>query len=237
VKKVLQLCVDLYPRDRSTQKIGRFSASGIMAAVRALAIAVGLFSTAAFAQADAGVPAPGRPKAAVTGGVVKVPGPALKGLGNVKEEDEPLPPPPKADADVGLLRGVLFAFEPAPTEIRVLAIEDLGLLGDPRALNPLAQLVMDPNVTVQLAALRAIGAMQHPRAEAILANIVRHPSINERVKMSAIDALLFQNTASSIAFLQQLSRGSSFHPTLQQQARRVLLDLPGPTPPPPGNSL
>jgi hypothetical protein len=225
----------LYLHDRSTQKIGRFSASGIMAAVRALAVAVGLFSTAAFAQADAGVP-PFKPKPSVVGGVIKIPGPSPKGLGNVKEEDEPLPVP-RADADMGLLRGVLFAFEPAPTEIRVIAIEDLGLLGDPRSLNPLAQLVMDPNVTVQLAALRAIGAMQHPRAEAILANIVRHPSINERVKLSAIDALLFQNTATSIAFLQQLARGSSFHPTLQQQARRVLLDLPMPAQPPPGNSL
>jgi hypothetical protein len=163
----------------------------------------------------------------------------MKALGNAKEEDD-APFAPKsspAELDGALLRAVLFAFEPAPTEIRIIAIEDLGLLGDPRSLNPLAQLVMDPNVNVQLAALRAIGAMQHPRSEAILANIVRHPLISERVKLAAIDALLFQNTSSSIAFLRQLSKGGAFHPVLQQQARNVLLDLPPPSTAAPGNSL
>ena len=208
-----------------------------MAAVRATALLMLVFSVRAVAQADGGTPLPRPAKAPVSAGVVKVPGPApMKGLGSVKDEDEPLAPPPLKDGETALLRGLLWAFEPAPTEIRVIAIEDLGLLGDPRALNPLAQLVMDPNVNVQLAALRAIGSMQHPRSEAILANIVRHPSINERVKLAAIDALIFQNTVNSIAFLRQLARGTTFHPTLQSQARRVLLDLPS-AEPIPGNAL
>jgi len=85
---------------------------------------------------------------------------------------------------------------------------------------------MDANPNVQLAALRAIAAIQHPRAEAILSNIVRHPTINERVKMSAIDALVFQNSPTSVAFLSFVGRGGNFHPALQQQARRVLQELP-----------
>jgi hypothetical protein len=225
----------LYLRERSTQKIGHFSPSGIMTNVKWLVMAALVSSGSAFAQADAGTPAPkAAPKPAVAAGVIKIPSGA-KALGNVKEEDEPLAL--KSDADVGLLRGILYAFEPAPTEIRIIAIEDLGLLGDPRALNPLAQLVMDPNVNVELAALRAIGSIQHPRAEAILANIVRHPSIPERVKVAAIDALIFQNTATSIAFLNQLAKSTAFHPVLQQQARRAMLELPPPPRPPPGNSL
>jgi HEAT repeat protein len=189
-----------------------------MTNVNRLAAASLLVSLCAWAQVDAGtvkVPAPKGPP--------KVLG-SLKILGSAKEDDEPA----KAaaccnDADAGLLHAVLYAFEPAPTEIRVIAIEDLGILGDPRALNPLAQLVMDPNPAVQMAAVRAIGAIQHPRAEAILANIVRHPSISERVKMLAIESVVFQNSATSMAFLDSLTRTSSqIHPILKQQAELVL---------------
>jgi hypothetical protein len=213
-----------------------------MAAVRALTLATLALSAGAWAQVDGGTPAaPLKPKVAapLVAPTTPVTRPAMKALGNAKEEDDaPLAPKSSpAELDGALLRAVLFAFEPAPTEIRIIAIEDLGLLGDPRSLNPLAQLVMDPNVNVQMAALRAIGAMQHPRSEAILANIVRHPLISERVKLAAIDALLFQNTVSSIAFLRQLSRGGAFHPVLQQQARNVLLDLPPGSTAAPGNSL
>jgi HEAT repeat protein len=162
-----------------------------------------------------------------------------KGLGSAKEDDdEPVKPAVAAkpgggitDTDAGLLRAILYAFEPAPTEIRVIAIEDLGLLGDSRGLNPLAQLVMDPNPQVALAAVRAIASIQHPRAEAILSNIVRHPTLPEKVKLAAIESLVFQNSSSSVAFLSFLTRSNGFHPALQQQARRVLSELP------PGRSL
>jgi hypothetical protein len=214
----------LYPADRSAQKIGHFSPSGIMTPVNRLAVSVTLISLSAWAQVDAGTPKPAPPSKKAT--------PPSKGLGSAKEDDEAeAPRVAKAivgasDADTAVLRAILYAFEPAPTEIRVIAIEDLGILGDARSLNPLAQLVMDPNPLVQQAALRAIGAIQHPRAEAILANIVRHPSINEKVKLSAIDALVFQNSPSSVAFLSFLTRANQFHPMLQQQARRVLQELP-----------
>ena len=66
-------------------------------------------------------------------------------LGNTKDDEEPkkaaLAP---ARPDVGLLRGLIFATEPNPMEVRIQAIEDLGLLGDPRALNVLAQMIFDP---------------------------------------------------------------------------------------------
>ncbi len=194
-----------------------------MTAVKWLAVGF-LVSSPAWAQLDGGViKVQKAPKAA-----------ALKGLGSAKEDDDELPKAAAGgaaagavgDADSALLRGVLYAFEPAPTEIRVIAIEDLGILGDWRALNPLAQLVMDANPTVQLAALRAIGAIQHPRAEAILSNVVRHPTLGEKVKLAAVDSLVFQNSETSLAFLAFLAKTNGFHPALQQQARRALAELP-----------
>ena len=131
-----------------------------------------------------------------------------------------------SDADASLLKGLLFALDPGPTEIRVIAVEDLGLLGDTRALNPLAELLMDPNPAVQTAALRAIGSMRHPRAEEILSNVARHPTLPERLKLSAVDMVVFQNTNSAIAFLKQVSKGQQFNFTLQSAARKVLADVP-----------
>lgn len=192
-----------------------------MTLVKRLALASLLVTSPALAQVDAGVPkAP-----------PKQPQKMSKSIGSAKEDDEPEAPKaaaaqPVSDSDAGLLRALLYAFEPAPTEIRVIAIEDLGLLGDTRALNPLAQLVMDANPAVQQAAVRAIASIQHPRAEAILSNIVRHPSISEKVKIAAIDGLIFQNSTTSVQFLDFLSKWKGFHPALQQQARRVLSELP-----------
>ncbi len=154
-----------------------------------------------------------------------------KGLGSPREDDDDAPTvatrgTSSADADLGLLRGLLSALEPAPTEIRVIAVEDLGLLGDARALNPLAQLLMDPNPAVQNAALRAIAAFRHPRAEEILSNVARHPTLPERLKLTAVDLVLYQNTATAIGFLKQISRGPSFTFNLQNAAKKVLADVP-----------
>ena len=144
-------------------------------------------------------------------------------LGSPREDDAPAAAKAGAAAEEpALLRGLLWAFEPAPSEIRVLAVEDLGLLGDPRALNPLAQLIGDSNPMVQAAAIRAIGAMRHPRAEEILANVVRHPSLPEKLKVQSIDTLLLQNTRSSLLFLHLVARSPLFSFNLQNAARRVL---------------
>lgn len=153
-----------------------------------------------------------------------------KGLGSPREDDEA--PAPKAaapafyEADLALLRGLIWAVEPAPTEIRVIAVEDLGLLGDPRALNPLAQLLVDPNPAVQLAALRSIGSIRYPRSEEILTNVARHPTLPEKLKLSAIDLVLFQNTPSSIVFLKQVASSRMFNLNLQNAARRALAEVP-----------
>jgi HEAT repeat protein len=157
--------------------------------------------------------------------------PALAGkgkLGSMADEDEAVPTPvkPGDDADRALLRGMLFCFEPAPTGIREIAVEDLGLLGDPRALNALAQLLMDPNPAVQSAALRAVSLIRHPRAEEILTNVVRHPTLSSRLKLAAIDDLVFQNTDTALTFLARVARGPNFDFALQTEARRALAEVP-----------
>ncbi|MBE2250269.1 MAG: HEAT repeat domain-containing protein [Myxococcus sp.] len=153
-------------------------------------------------------------------------------FGNTKDDDEPASPQPSAPAaecagaDVALLRGLLFATEPNPLEVRVQAIEDLGLLGDARALNPLAQLVFDPNARVWSAALRAIGAIRHPRAEEILSNIIRHPQLAEAQKLKALEYLPFQNTPSAIRFIASVQRTTTLPSGVQNLGRRIMLEIP-----------
>ncbi len=150
-----------------------------------------------------------------------------KGISLRGEDSDPVQPTvSSSEADQALLRGLLWALEPAPTEIRVIAVEDLGLLGDPRALNPLAELLIDPNPAVQSAALKSIAALRCPRSEEILTNIARHPTLPERLKLSAVDAVVFQNTKSAIVFLKQVARGNFFNSTLQNAARRALAEVP-----------
>ncbi|MFZ5469240.1 MAG: HEAT repeat domain-containing protein [Myxococcota bacterium] len=155
--------------------------------------------------------------------------PSQSALGNPKEDDAALPPAPapfidasRTEADVALVRALLWAFEPAPLEIRLLAVEDLALLGDVRALNPLAQLVFDPHPSVQAAALRAVTRFQHRRAEEILCNAVQHPHVSERLKTQALEALLFQRSASARAFLSQVAGSSRHGYSLRNTAQRVL---------------
>lgn len=154
-----------------------------------------------------------------------------RGVAALRDEDmEPSKPPTQAigttEADVAFLRALLWALEPAPTEIRVIAVEDLGLLGDSRALNPLAELLVDPNPAVQSAALKSIAALRYPRSEEILTNVARHPTLPERLKLSAVDAVLFQNTSSAIVFLKHVARGAGFNFNLQNAARRALAEVP-----------
>ena len=166
----------------------------------------------------------------VAGVALAAPGKA-KGVGSLSEDDpDPVKPAPFApatnEADLALLRALLWALEPAPTEIRVIAVEDLGLLGDPRALNPLAELLIDPNPAVQLAALKSIAALRYPRSEEILTNVARHPTLPERLKLSAVDSVLFQNTPTAITFLKQVARGTTFTFNLQNAAKRALAEVP-----------
>lgn len=184
-------------------------------------------------------------------------------LGNPKEESAPEPaaaltaspaPAPtssnaQSEADLALLRAILFAFEPAPREIRVLAIEDLALLQDPRALNPLSHFVFDPDPIIALAAVKAIGHFQHPRAEEIIGNIIRHPSLSPTLKVAAVRALPFQDSPSSREFLTELSGSNAYGSSVKQAAQAAIAEMvsiPAPPPnatvpargtaPPPGSS-
>ncbi|XXF75468.1 HEAT repeat domain-containing protein [Myxococcaceae bacterium GXIMD 01537] len=135
----------------------------------------------------------------------------------------PLPPPSPAPAgpDTELLRALLGATQQAPEELRVIAIEDLALLGDPRALDPLAALVWDPNPRIQAAVVRAVALFQEPRAEQILSNVVRHPSLPEPLKLQALGGLLYQRTASARAVVEDASRNPRYSVTVQSAALAV----------------
>jgi HEAT repeat protein len=147
-------------------------------------------------------------------------------------EDECASSPLKPDLKLAAFtQALLWALEPAPTEIRVLAIEDLGLLGNPAALNVLAQLSTDLNPTIAKAGIKAVGSIRHPRAEEILSNILRHPSLPESSKIEALQRLPFQNTWSAIRTINQLARnisGTSY--ALNTQLRQLASTLPAPPP-------
>lgn len=159
-------------------------------------------------------------------------GPARRAtaIGSAKE-DEPCPAPKDVGAaEVAFVRALTWAFEPAPPEVRAQAIEDLGLLGDPRALNPLAQLSLDPNPALARAAVRAVGAIRHPRAEEILANVVRHPNVPETVKRLAMELVPCQNTFTALRFVHFVSRNQVPIPaSVQQVARGLAALIPEPT--------
>lgn len=148
------------------------------------------------------------------------------------KEDEPpraaAKPCPECPAcpeeDRAFARAIAAVFEPSPEEIRVLAVEDLALLGDARALNVLAALLLDSNPKISAAALRAIRAFQTPRAEEILENVVRHAKMSEAAKVEALQALAFQRSATAREFLEAVrdDRDGRFGAKLSNLARGVL---------------
>jgi hypothetical protein len=123
--------------------------------------------------------------------------------------------------DAALLRGILWATDPSPEEIRVIAIEDLALLGDPRALGPLSALLGDPNPRIQSAAVRAVALFQHPRAEEILSSVVRSTRLPDALKIQALDGLLYQRTPSARATLESASRDPHLPLAIQSAALNV----------------
>jgi hypothetical protein len=154
-------------------------------------------------------------------------------LGSPKEDEEATPAAPAVGfqgsaADSALLRALLYAFEPAPEEIRVIAVEDLALLGDARALNALALLIFDPNVAVQTAALRAVGQFQSPRAEEILENVVRHPRLPDPMKIRALQELPYQASRTCREFLNDAATSARMSASVRSAARQVLQDLQPP---------
>jgi hypothetical protein len=124
--------------------------------------------------------------------------------------------------DPALLRALLWAAEPAPEEIRAIAIEDLALLGDPRALGPLSTFLWDPNPRVQAAAVRAIALFQHPRAEELLGGVVRNPRLPDALKIQALDGLLYQRTPTARATVEAASKDPRLPIALQSAALNVV---------------
>ncbi len=173
-----------------------------------------LFATLLFASALASAAAPRRGPAPIGSSREDEPCPAAVGVGG---------------PDLALLRGMTWAFEPAPQEIRSQAIEDLGFLGDTRALNSLAVLSLDPNGALARAAVRAIGNLRHPRAEEILSNLVRHPSAPLPTKQLALSLLPFQNTPTALRFIHATARNGTGNYEIVQQARTLSATLPVPT--------
>ena len=149
-------------------------------------------------------------------------------IGSAKEDECPAVVE-TAGRDVAYLRAVGFAFEPAPQEIRAQAIEDLGFLGDPRALNALAVLSLDPNPVLSRAAIRAVATIRHPRAEEILGNIVRHPTVPSANRQMALSLLPFQNTVTALRTVHHTATLPGGHPEVMQLARALAVNLRQPT--------
>ncbi|SEN07699.1 HEAT repeat-containing protein [Stigmatella aurantiaca] len=147
--------------------------------------------------------------------------PAPPGV-QAREEPAPAARGGTVSEDTALLRGLLWATEPTPEEVRAMAIEDLALLADPRALNPLAALLWDPSPRIQAAALRAVALFQHPRAEEILTQVVRHTQLPDALKLQALDGLLYQRTASARATVGAVSKDPRLPAALQSAALSVL---------------
>jgi HEAT repeat protein len=124
-------------------------------------------------------------------------------------------------ADAALLRAILWATQPAPEEIRTLAIEDLALLGDARALGPLSAMLWDPNPRIQQAVVRAVALFQHPLAESILTSVVRSTRLPDALKIQALDGLLYQRTPSARATVDTASRDPRLPLAIQSAALNV----------------
>ncbi|MBZ4414045.1 HEAT repeat domain-containing protein [Myxococcus faecalis] len=144
---------------------------------------------------------------------------------------EPSAPAPQAvpGDDAAFLRALLWAARPAPEEIRAIAVEDLALLGDPRALDSLAIHLWDPNPRTQQAVLRAVALFQHPRAEEILGNVVRHPRMPDALKIQALNGLIFQRTASARRTLQDATTDARLTSAVQNAARAVAAQWEAPS--------
>lgn len=205
--------------------------------MRPLLAAALLLATTAHAQAPArprapaAAPAPSQAPSQApsrTGTDKEAPATAQTRSGADKEAptpaavSEPGAPDVATDPDVALLRGLLSAAEPGPEEIRTIAIEDLALLGDARALDPLATFIWDPNPRIQQAALRAVALFQHPRAAEILGNVVRHPRLPEALKIQALSGLVFQRTPAARRAVQDTAADSRMGWVVQNAARTVL---------------
>ncbi len=128
----------------------------------------------------------------------------------------------RVEADAALGRALVWAFEPNPEEIRLMAIEDLALLGDPRALDGLLLLVRHPRGRIQGTALRSISRFQTPRAEQILTEVVSSADFPEPLRLMAVDFLVYQRTPSAKAFLASVQKDFRYGYKFREGAQKAL---------------
>ncbi len=147
-----------------------------------------------------------------------------KSIGDAKEEA----PCPDVWRDVQLLRALQWAWAPAPIAVRVQAIEDLGFLQDPRAIDALGAMAFDANQHVALAAVRAVAAIPHPRAEEVLGNVLRAPNLSPTLRVRALSLLPFQNTGSALRQVHAVTHQLGYPAEVLTTARRLAAQLPNP---------
>jgi HEAT repeat protein len=95
-----------------------------------------------------------------------------------------------ADADRALLAATSAAVEPAPLEVRVLAVEELGLLGDTRAVPLLRRLLIsESQPALQRAAVRALRALGTPEAVSVLDEGLRTGRLSYEAARELVAAL------------------------------------------------
>jgi HEAT repeat protein len=107
--------------------------------------------------------------------------------------------------------------------LRQNAAGALGLQGDPRAIQPLAEAIGDPECKVRSEAVRALGDMKNPAVLAPLERALRD-SIYD-VRRSAVCALCDLGDPRAIPLLQRQIRRESL-PHVKEWIAKRLRDLP-----------
>lgn len=117
-----------------------------------------------------------------------------------------------ADADRALIAAIAAAVEPGPLEVRVLATEELGLLGDVRAV-PLVRriLLAEPQVALQRAAVRALRALGTAQAVSVLDEALKSGRLSTEGSREVLAALPYLRWEASRAALTWASvNGASY---------------------------
>ena len=135
-----------------------------------------------------------------------------------------------SDADRALLAASSAAVEPAPLEVRVLAVEELGLLGDGRTIPLLRRLlVAEQHPALQRAAVKALRALGTPAAASVLDEALRTARLSVEGAREVVSALPWLRWEQSRATLQWAAAHAA-SPELRAAAQAALARF---DPPPP----
>lgn len=127
-----------------------------------------------------------------------------------------------SDADRALIAASSAAVEPGPLEVRVLAVEDLGLLGDGRAVPLLRRLlVTEQHPALQRAAVKALRALGSPAAASVLDEALRTARLSLEGARELLSALPWLRWEQSRATLQWAAASAAL-PELRAAAQAAL---------------